>query len=110
MSTRRIASGSACRLYAFATPLRSGQSLTYKGTCEVFSDQATVDWFLPELAKALRIGDERARRVFVELNNTENRRVIKFTPTKAIGFDGRKMGKATMEATGGDPVVTKRSS
>jgi hypothetical protein len=91
------------------TPLRSGQSLTYKGICEVFSDQATVDWFLPELAKALRIGDERARRVFVELNNTENRRVIKFTPTKAIGFDGRKMGKATMEATGGDPVVTKRS-
>jgi hypothetical protein len=92
------------------TPLRSGLSLTYKGTCEVFSDQATVDWFLPELARALRIGDEQARRAFVELNNTENRRVIKFTPTKTIGFDGRKMGKATIEATGEDALGTNRSS
>lgn len=92
------------------TPLRSGLSLTYKGTCEVFSDQATIDWFLPELAKALRIGDEQARRAFVDLNNTENRRVIKFTPTKTIGFDGRKMGKATVEATGKDALGTQRSS
>ena len=92
------------------TPLRSGLSLTYKGTCEVFSDKATVEWFLPELAKALRIKDEKARQAFIELNNTENRRVIRFTPVKTIGFDGRKMGQATSEATGGDPLVTKRSS
>ena len=86
------------------TKLRSGLSLTYKGTCEVLSDQATIDWFLPELAKRLRPGNEQAQRVFVELNNTENRRVLKFTPTKAIGFDGRKMGKATRDAVGEDTL------
>ena len=90
------------------TKLRSGLSLTYKGTCEVLSDRATVDWFLPELAKRLRPGDEAAQKVFVELNNTDARRVLKFTPTQTIGFDGRKMGQATLDAVGEDALGTRR--
>ena len=73
-------------------------SLTYKGTCEVLSDQETIDWFLPTLAKRLRAGDEQAQKEFVRLNNTPNRRVLRFNPVKKIGFDSRKMRQATLNA------------
>ena len=76
-------------------------SLTYKGTCEVLSDQETIDWFLAALAKRLRAGDEDAQREFVRLNNTVNRRVLKFKPVKTIGFDSRKMRQATLDAKAG---------
>ncbi len=88
--------------------LPTGLSLTYKGTCNVHSDQDTIDWFLPALAKRLRPGSEEAQRVFVELNDTANRRVIQFTPTKTIGFDGRKMGQATIDAVGANVLGTRR--
>ncbi|MBT3833234.1 MAG: hypothetical protein HOB98_01470 [Gammaproteobacteria bacterium] len=76
-------------------------SLTYKGTCEVLRDQETIDWFLPTLAKRLRAGDEQAQKDFVRLNNTPNRRVLKFKPVKKIGFDSRKMRQATLDASQG---------
>ena len=88
--------------------LRSGLSLTYKGVGEVLADRDTVEWFLQELANRQRTGEEQAQKDFVELNNTENRRVIKFTPTKTIGYDGRKMGQATKEAVGEAALGTQR--
>ena len=81
--------------------LTAPQSLTYKGTCEVLSDQGTIDWFLPALAKRLRPGDEQGQIDFVRLNDTSNRRVLKFKPVKKIGFDSRKMRKATLDAAVG---------
>ena len=86
--------------------LPTGLSLTYKGMCEVFKDRQTIDWFLPALAKQLRLKGEEAQRVFVELNNTDSRRVVRFTPTKKIGFDGRKMGQATLDAVGANVLGT----
>ena len=80
------------------TPLSAALSLTYKGECEVLQDQVTIDWFLPALAKRLRKDDEAAQQDFVRLNNTSNRRVLKFTPVKKIGFDSRKMRQATIDA------------
>lgn len=76
----------------------AGRSLTLKGTCEVLSDEATINWFLPKLAQRLRPGDAEAQRLFVQLNNTPNRRVLKVTPLKRIGYDGQKMRKATADA------------
>ena len=61
-------------------------------------DRETIDWFLPALAKRLRWGDEAAQKLFVTLNDTPNRRVLKVTPVKRIGYDGQKMRKATEEA------------
>ena len=78
--------------------LEAPLSLTYKGTCEVLSDQTTIDWFLPTLAKRLRPGSEQAQKDFVRLSNTANRRVLKFKPVKKIGFDSRKMRQATLDA------------
>lgn len=80
------------------TSIRGSQAVTYKGTCEVLSDQATIDWFLPALAERLRPGDEVASREFVRLNNTSHRRVLKVTPTQTIAFDGNKMRAATTKA------------
>ncbi len=75
-------------------------SLTYKGTCEVLQDRETIDWFLPALAERLRWGDPEAQKEFVRLNDTPNRRVLKVTPVKRIGFDGSKMAAATAAARG----------
>jgi hypothetical protein len=83
----------------------SARAVTYKGTCEVLSDQDTIDWFLPALAKRLRPDDEEAQKLFYELNNTSNRRVLKVTPTQTIGFDGDKMRAATEDATGGQTAT-----
>ncbi len=80
--------------------LKAALSLTYKGTCEVLSDRATIDWFLPALARRLRPGSEAAQEAFVRLNDTPARRVLKVTPTQRIGFDGRKMAAATRAAMG----------
>jgi general stress protein 26 len=80
------------------TSAPGGRAITYKGTCEVLSDRATIDWFLPRLAERLRWGDAEAQKLFVKLNDTPNRRVLKFTPLKRIGYDGQKMRKATAEA------------
>ncbi|MBI1179420.1 MAG: hypothetical protein GC201_02615 [Alphaproteobacteria bacterium] len=87
------------------TTAPGGRSLTYKGTCEVLSDKATIDWFLPALAKRLRWGDEEAQKLFVKLNDTPNRRVLKVTPVKRIGYDGQKMRAATQDAVkAGRPI------
>jgi nitroimidazol reductase NimA-like FMN-containing flavoprotein (pyridoxamine 5'-phosphate oxidase superfamily) len=80
------------------TSVKGAQTVTYKGTCEVFSDEETKAWFLPALAERLRPGNPEAQAAFVALNDTPNRRVFKVTPTQRIGFDGRKMAKATREA------------
>ena len=81
--------------------IESARTVTYKGTCEVLSDQETIDWFLPALAKRLRPGDPDAQELFYELNNTPNRRVLKITPTQTTGFDGDKMAAATRAASEG---------
>ena len=79
--------------------LDNAMSLTYKGTCEVFSDQETIDWLLPAFAERLRWGKTDAvRKEYVRLNDTPQRRVLKVTPVQRIGFDGRKMMAATFAA------------
>ena len=82
-----------------------GRSLTYKGTCEVLKDQPTIDWFLPALARRLRPGDASAQALFYQLNNTPNRRVLKFSPLKTIGYDGQKMRRATDDAVSAGRVI-----
>lgn len=83
----------------------AGRSLTLKGHCEVLQDRATVDWFLRRLAETLRPGDADAQALFVKLNDTPNRRVLKVTPQVRIGYDGQKMRRATADAVAsGRPI------
>lgn len=80
------------------TSIKGAQAVTYKGTCEVLADSETIGWFLPALGERLRPGDPEALAEFVRLNDTSHRRVLKVTPTQTIGFDGKKMGAATLAA------------
>lgn len=60
----------------------SAPCLTYKGTCELLSDQETKGWLLSNRAKRLHSSDKQAQRALARLNHTPNRRVLKFNPVK----------------------------
>ncbi len=79
------------------TELGPGRTVTYKGTCEILDDDETKAWFYPALAEALRPGDEHEqwRRNFAGFLDSPRRVIFKITPTQRIGYDGRKMGRAT---------------
>lgn len=79
------------------TELGANQTVTYKGTCEILDDDETKAWFYPALAKAIRPNDEQAARNFAGFLDSPRRVIFKVTPTQRIGYDGRKMGKATRQ-------------
>ena len=72
-------------------------TVTYKGTCEIFDDDETKAWFYPELAAVIRPDDEQGARNFAAFLDSPRRVIFKITPTQRIGYDGRKMGKATAQ-------------
>lgn len=72
-------------------------TVTYKGTCEILDDDETKAWFYPELAAVIRPDDEQGARNFAGFLDSPRRVIFKVTPTQRIGYDGRKMGKATAQ-------------
>lgn len=78
--------------------IKAAQAVTYKGSCQVHRDRATIEWFLPALARRLRPDDPDGQAAFVRLNDTPRRCVLQVTPLQTIGFDGRKMRAATAAA------------
>ena len=72
-------------------------TVTYKGTCEILDDDETKAWFYPELAAVIRPDDEQGARNFAGFLDSPRRVIFKITPTQRIGYDGRKMGKATAQ-------------
>jgi general stress protein 26 len=91
------------------TELGSNQTVTYKGECILHDDRETKDWFYHELAYALKGRDPAAAEVFKKFMDSPLRLVLEVTPTQRIGYDGRKMAKATQdwidaqEVSAGDP-------
>ena len=79
------------------TSMPRNMTVTWKGTCEVLDDQATKDWFYPELAEAIMGGKGARAQAFEEFLDSPRRIILKVTPTQRIGYDGTKMGKATTE-------------
>lgn len=77
------------------SPLDRNQAITWKGNCTIHDDRETKDWFYPALAKALRQGDEAGQAMFVKFLDSPRRVVLEVDPTQRIGYDGRKMSKAT---------------
>ena len=72
-------------------------AITFKGTGEFLDDDETKAWFYPELAAAIRPNDEQGARNFAAFLDSPRRVIFKITPTQRIGYDGRKMGKATAQ-------------
>lgn len=83
---------------SLGTDVGAMRTVTYKGHCEVFDDDATKRWFLPVLAARFKPDDDEAQQLVVRLNDTPNRRVLKVTPVQRIAFDGAKMEAATAAA------------
>jgi general stress protein 26 len=79
------------------TSMPRNMTVTWKGTCEILDDQATKDWFYPELAEAIMGGKGARAQAFEEFLDSPRRIILKVTPTQRIGYDGTKMGKATTE-------------
>ncbi|MEP1123975.1 MAG: pyridoxamine 5'-phosphate oxidase family protein [Ilumatobacter sp.] len=79
------------------TEMGANRTVTYKGTCKLLDDRATKDWFYRELAQTIRPDDAEAADLFEKFLDSPRRLVMEVTPTQRIGYDGRKMGKATRE-------------
>ncbi|MFK7919311.1 MAG: pyridoxamine 5'-phosphate oxidase family protein [Ilumatobacter sp.] len=79
------------------TDMGSNRTVTYKGTCKLYDDRETKDWFYHELAYAIRSDDDEAAELFKQFLDSPRRLVMEVTPTQRIGYDGRKMGKATRD-------------
>lgn len=77
------------------SPLPRNKAITWKGSCAIHDDQATKDWFYPELAQALRGDDPLARDAFAQFLDSPRRVILEVTPTQRIGYDGAKMGRDT---------------
>ena len=77
------------------SPLPRNKAVTWKGTCVIHDDQATKDWFYPELAEALQGHDPLRRDAFAQFLDSPRRVILEVTPTQRIGYDGAKMGRDT---------------
>jgi general stress protein 26 len=73
------------------------RTVTYKGMCTVRDDQATKDWFYPDLSRALQGDDAERMAAFAKFLDSPRRVILEVEPTQRIGYDGTKMGKATAE-------------
>ena len=74
------------------------QSLTYKGTAVLHTDDATLEWFIPEFSRAMRPESAAAAESFGEHLRSPGRVVIELVPQKRIGFDSTKMWAAAPSA------------
>ncbi|MBT3428440.1 MAG: hypothetical protein HN432_17650 [Gammaproteobacteria bacterium] len=72
------------------TSMGRSKTVTIKGTCTVHEDQATKDWFYPELASALR-DDPQEVQAFADMLDSPMRIVLEVKPEKWITYDGLKM-------------------
>lgn len=79
------------------TDMGANRTVTYKGTCKLLDDRETKDWFYHELSYTIRSDDDEAAELFKKFLDSPRRLVMEVTPTQRIGYDGRKMGKATAE-------------
>jgi len=72
------------------TSLGRSKTVTIKGTCTLHEDQATKDWFYPELASALRDHADEVQ-AFAKMLDSPMRIVLEVKPEKWITYDGVKM-------------------
>jgi PPOX class probable F420-dependent enzyme len=79
------------------TGMGAGQALTYQGTATVHDDEDTKRWFYAALAERLmgKYGPERVTE-FARFLDSPRRVVIEVVPGLRVGYDGRKMRRATI--------------
>jgi len=80
--------------YGTDTPkgLPSG-AITFKGTAEFFTDDATKAWFYPALAKKVSPADKDFEAYFNNLLDSPLRTIIAVTPVKKIMYNSASAGR-----------------
>jgi general stress protein 26 len=68
-------------------------AITFKGTAEFFSDDATKAWFYPALAKKVSPTDEGFEAYFNDLLDSPLRTIIAVTPVKKIMYNSATAGR-----------------
>jgi general stress protein 26 len=68
-------------------------AITFKGTAEFFSDDATKGWFYPALAKKVSPTDEGFEAYFNNLLDSPLRTIIAVTPVKKIMYNSATAGR-----------------
>src|SRR4051794_17845430 len=58
------------------------KTVTYKGTCVLHDDRATLEWFYPELSAALRPNDPEGQAVFARFLDSPRRVVLEVDPVQ----------------------------
>ena len=79
--------------YPEGTIGRPTGAITFKGTAEFFSDDATKGWFYPALAKKVRPDDADGEAFFQRLLDTPLRTIISVTPVKKIMYNSDKANR-----------------
>lgn len=87
------------------TKMGPGKTVTFKGHCRIHEPgQDTFDevknWFYPALSARVRPDSEDAQRIFTAFLDSPGRVILEVTPVWKLTYDGEKMGRATVEATG----------
>lgn len=87
-------------------------AITFKGTGEFFSDDATKEWFYPALSKKVNPTDAGREAFFNNLLDTPLRTILAVTPVKAImynaGLANRHMAGTVEEHELGERLESDR--
>jgi general stress protein 26 len=87
-------------------------AITFKGTAEFFSDDATKAWFYPALSKKVSPANKDFEAYFNNLLDSPLRTIIAVTPVKKImynsGTAGRHMAGTISEAELGERLEADR--
>jgi hypothetical protein len=87
---RRTGYASFC-VTSKGTDMGGGKTASFRGPCEVHTDQTMLNWVLRDIAKACRPeSEEGAQEVFDHIN-TPNRVVLELKPEFRFDFDSAKM-------------------
>lgn len=73
------------------TDIGISQSVTYKGSVLLHTDEGTKAWFYPALAGRVRPSSAEQQAAFVEHLDSPRRIVIELIPDGRIGFDSEQM-------------------
>ena len=68
-------------------------AITFKGTGEFFSDDATKAWFYPALSKKVNPTNEAGEAFFNNLLDSPLRTILAVTPTKKIMYNSALAGR-----------------
>lgn len=68
-------------------------AITFKGTAEFFTDDATKAWFYPALSEKVNPGNEGGAKFFNNLLDTPLRTIVAITPVKKIMYNAANAGR-----------------